>query len=191
MTQIQCIIGLGNPGSDYAKTRHNVGAWFVDFLAEKENAPLRLEKKLRGMLSEFLFNHQKCFLFKPTTYMNESGLSVSALLNFYKIPIENVLVAHDELDFDAGIARLKKGGGHGGHNGLRDIIQKCASADFYRLRLGIGHPGNRDDVVDYVLNVPSKDDHQKIIMAIEDSTRVIPELLSGEIQKAFHQLHSD
>ncbi|MCX7121419.1 MAG: aminoacyl-tRNA hydrolase [Gammaproteobacteria bacterium] len=191
MNGIHCIVGLGNPGATYAKTRHNAGAWFVDYLAEKENVSLRLEKQFRGMLGEFSVNNQKCFLFKPTTYMNESGLSVSALIRFYKIPIENVLVVHDELDFDAGIARLKKAGGHGGHNGLRDIMQQCASADFYRLRLGVGHPGNRDDVVDYVLNAPSKDDHKKIMTAIEDSVCVIPALLSGEIQKAFSQLHSD
>lgn len=191
MNGIHCIVGLGNPGATYAKTRHNAGAWFVDFLANQNNVSLRLEKQFRGMLGEFFCNNQKCYLFKPTTYMNESGLSVSALMRFYKIPIENILVAHDELDFEAGIARLKKAGGHGGHNGLRDIIQQCASADFYRLRLGVGHPGDRNQVVDYVLNAPNKDDYQKIMTAIEDSTRVIPELLSGEIQKAFHHLHSD
>jgi len=191
MTHIQCIIGLGNPGAEYAKTRHNAGAWFVDVLAEQFNVSFKLDKKLRGHIAEFSAHNQKCFLFKPATYMNESGLSVHQFLQFYKIPIENSLVAHDELDFEAGIARLKKGGGHGGHNGLRDIMQQCASADFYRLRLGIGHPGNRNDVVDYVLKAPSRAERIDIMMAIDQATQVIPELLSGEFQKAFHQLHSD
>ena len=191
MANIQCIIGLGNPGEKYTKTRHNAGAWFVDYLAHQEHVALKLEKQFRGLLGEFSLNNQKCYLFKPTTYMNESGLSVSAFTKFYKIPIENVLVAHDELDFDVGVARLKKAGGHGGHNGLRNIIQQCGSADFYRLRLGVGHPGNRDEVVDYVLTTPSKADHQKIITSIEEAARVVPELLMGEFQKAFNQLHSN
>lgn len=190
MTHIKCIIGLGNPGAKYAATRHNVGAWFVDIVAQQENITLKQDKKLHGMLGEFVLDNHKCFLFKPATYMNESGLAVFAFLQFYKIPIENILVAHDELDFDAGIARLKKEGGHGGHNGLRDIIQQCSSSNFLRLRLGIGHPGNHDDVSDYVLNAPSRDDKINIMMAIDTATQVIPDLLSGNIQKAFHQLHS-
>lgn len=186
---IRCIVGLGNPGAEYAKTRHNVGAWFIDFLAAQENLTLRLDKKLHGYLAEFTFQNQKCFLFKPSTYMNESGLAVSAFAKFYKIPVQEILIAHDELDFEAGIARLKLAGGHGGHNGLRDIIAHL-SPDFYRLRLGIGHPGNRDDVSDYVLGNPSHDDRIEIMKAIEESAKVIPDLLSGKIQEAFRTLHS-
>lgn len=188
---IRLIIGLGNPGAQYAATRHNVGAWFIDFLSNQENISMRVEKQFRAHVGEFLHNGAKCFLLKTTTYMNESGLSVSAFVKFYKINSDEMLVVHDELDFDAGVARLKQGGGHGGHNGLRDIISHLNSPDFYRLRLGIGHPSHRDDVSNYVLANPSRDDHVKIIKAIDESVRVIPELLSGEFQKAFHQLHSD
>lgn len=188
---IRCIIGLGNPGDQYAKTRHNVGAWFVDYLAEQESVTLRLEKSLRGMVGEFSVNTQKIFLFKPTTYMNESGIAVAAFTRFYKILPEEILVAHDELDFDAGIARLKQAGGHGGHNGLRNIIAQLGSTDFYRLRLGIGHPGDRNEVVDYVLGKPSREDHVEIIRSIDASMRVMPDLFAGKIQQAFHLLHSD
>lgn len=187
---IRCIIGLGNPGAQYAATRHNVGAWFVDFFAQQNNIPLCLEKKFHGFCAEFSAHDQKCFLFKPTTYMNESGRSVSAFAKFYKINVDEILVVHDELDFEAGIARLKLGGGHGGHNGLRDIISHMG-ANFYRLRLGVGHPGHRDEVVNYVLGNPSREDRVEIIKAIDESMRVIPELLLGKIQHAFHALHSD
>jgi PTH1 family peptidyl-tRNA hydrolase len=187
---IRLIIGLGNPGAQYTATRHNVGAWFIDFLSQQENIALRVEKQFHAYVGEFSHAGNKCFLLVPTTYMNDSGRSVSAFAKFYKIIPEEMLVAHDELDFDAGIARLKKGGGHGGHNGLRDIISHLNSSDFYRLRLGIGHPGHRDDVSNYVLSNPSRDDRLDIIRAIDESVRVMPELLAGEFQKAFHILHS-
>jgi len=188
---IRLIVGLGNPGAQYAATRHNVGAWFIDFLSQQENISMRVEKQFHAHVGEFSHNGLKCFLLKPTTYMNESGMSVSAFAKFYKINPEAMLVVHDELDFDAGIARLKQGGGHGGHNGLRDIISHLNSSDFYRLRLGIGHPGHRDDVSNYVLSNPSRDDRVEIIRAIDESARVLPQLLLGEFQKAFHTLHSD
>jgi PTH1 family peptidyl-tRNA hydrolase len=187
---IRLIIGLGNPGAQYTATRHNVGAWFIDFLSQQENSSLRIEKQFRAHVGEFSHHGIKRFLLTPTTYMNESGLSVSAFAKFYKINPEEILVAHDELDFDAGVTRLKQGGGHGGHNGLRDIILHLNSADFYRLRLGIGHPGHRDDVSNYVLSNPSRDDRVEIIRAMDESVRVLPELLSGEFQKAFNKLHS-
>ena len=190
MTGIRCIIGLCNPGEKYAKTRHNAGAWFVDFLAEQHHATFKLEKKLHGKLAEFSIDHHKILLFKPTTYMNDSGRAVAAFASFYKIMPEEILVAHDELDFEPKIARLKKGGGHGGHNGLRDIGACLNSTEFYRLRLGIGHPGVRDDVVDYVLHQPSLADVARITQSIEAAAAVVPLLLAGEIQKAFHQLHS-
>ena len=122
--------------------------------------------------------------------MNESGIAVSQFIQFYKISTASILIVHDELDFEAGIARLKKGGGHGGHNGLRDIISHIG-ADFYRLRLGIGHPGHRDQVTDYVLQNPSRADHTKIIQSIDDALAVMPQLFNGEIQQAFHALHSE
>lgn len=199
MSGIRCIIGLGNPGAEYAKTRHNVGAWFVDFFAQEKNISLMFQKKFHGFVGEYAHHFQKpsvsasakIFLLKPTTYMNESGISVSAFTKFYKINPEEMLVVHDELDFEAGMVRLKQGGGHGGHNGLRDIISHLNSSDFYRLRIGIGHPGHRDDVIDYVLGNPNSSDRVEIVKAIDESMRVIPELLSGEFQKAFHTLHSD
>lgn len=183
---IRLIVGLGNPGAEYAKTRHNVGAWFVDIFAEQNNISFTLQKKFHAMVGA----RQKIFLLKPTRYMNESGLPVSAFTKFYKINPEEILVVHDELDFAAGIVRLKKDGGHGGHNGLRDIISHIGS-DFYRLRIGIGHPGHRDDVTDYVLGNPSRHDRIEIIKSIDESFHVMPELFSGEFQKAFHLLHSD
>ena len=190
MNGIRCIIGLGNPGEKYVKTRHNAGVWFVDYLAERYHASFKLDKKLHGFIAEFSQNNQKIFLFKPTTYMNESGRAVNAFAQFYKIKPEEMLVAHDELDFEAGIVRLKKAGGHGGHNGLRDMIACLNSAEFLRLRIGIGHPGHRDQVSDYVLTMPSRDDFAKNTQSIEEAEKVISDLISGDIQKAFNKLHS-
>ena len=190
MNGIQCIVGLGNPGAEYAKTRHNAGAWFVDFLANQNNVSFKLEKKLHVDAVKIVIDNHVCWLVKPTTYMNESGLAIASFLQFYKISVDTILIVHDELDFDAGIARLKRGGGHGGHNGLRDIAQHIGS-DFYRLRLGIGHPGHKDDVTNYVLETPSKSDRADIALAIDEAARVLPELLAGDFQRAFHQLHSD
>lgn len=188
---IRCIIGLGNPGAHYAATRHNVGAWFVDLFSEQNHIPLYLQKSFRGLLGEStdFIPATKIFLFKPTTYMNESGSSVSVVTQFYKIQPEEILIVHDELDFEAGDIRLKKSGGHGGHNGLRDIISHIG-ADFYRLRVGIGHPGHQDDVSDYVLSNPSRDDRELIIQSLDEAMCVLPELFAGEFQKAFHTLHS-
>lgn len=190
MNGIQCIIGLGNPGAEYAKTRHNVGAWFVDFLADQHTVSFKLEKKLHGEAGQFSIDGKTGWLFKPTTYMNDSGLAIASFLKFYKIPVGAILIAHDELDFDAGIARLKRGGGHGGHNGLRDIVQHIGS-DFYRLRLGIGHPGHKDDVTNYVLGTPSKSDRADIVLAMDEAARVMSDLIAGKIEQAFHELHSD
>lgn len=190
MTGIRLVIGLGNPGAQYEKTRHNVGAWFVDYLAEQSGQPLRLESKLHAYLAKVLIGDTPCWLAKPTTYMNESGRSVAAISRFYKIPPESILVAHDELDFDPGVVRLKYDGGHGGHNGLRDIKQCLSASNFYRLRLGIGHPGHRDRVSGYVLSAPGKSDYADIVTAIDQSSAAMPDLLSGEFERAFKQLHS-
>jgi PTH1 family peptidyl-tRNA hydrolase len=191
VSKIRLIVGLGNPGAQYAATRHNAGAWFIDFLANQETVSLRSVKQFHGHLAEFQYQNNKCFLFIPSTYMNDSGRAVAALVKFYKILPQEMLVAHDELDFEAGVVRLKQGGGHGGHNGLRDIIAHLNTSDFYRLRLGIGHPGHRDAVANYVLANPGRDERAEIMHAIDDAARIIPELLSGEFQKALHQLHSD
>lgn len=188
---IRLIIGLGNPGAQYAATRHNVGAWWADRFAEINHISLRLDRKFRGFTAEWMHEDKKCFLLKPVTYMNESGFPVGIVSQFYKIETSEILVVHDELDFAPGDARLKQGGGHGGHNGLRDIIAHLHASDFYRLRIGIGRPPHRDEVTNYVLSNPSCDDRDQIFSAISESIGVIPDLLSGNIQKAFHQLHSD
>ncbi len=185
------MVGLGNPGSEYENTRHNAGFWFVEKMAERYRESFRLEKKFLGEICKVVMSGQQCWLLKPVTYMNKSGQSVSALMNYYKIEPENVLVVHDEIDHDAGSAKLKFGGGHAGHNGLRDIISAIGSKDFYRLRLGVGHPGNKKQVVNYVLGQPSRDDREKIDQAIEESLEITDMLVAGEMQKATHRLHSD
>ncbi len=191
MPAIKLIVGLGNPGSQYENTRHNVGAWFVEQLSKQYSSPLKLETKFSGCASKAAIDHHMCWLLIPTTYMNESGRSVAAIARFYKIQPEEILVAHDELDFEAGIIRVKENGGHGGHNGLRDIINHLHTKDFPRMRIGIGHPGHKDKVSPYVLSAPSRSDKQKIDTAIDDGCSVIPELLAGDVQKAFRYLHND
>lgn len=191
MSGLRLIVGLGNPGKQYESTRHNVGAWFVDQLARQHNTQLKNETKFHACLGKISQADNQCFLSIPSTFMNESGKAVLALVNFYKIKPQEILVAHDELDFPAGIIRLKEGGGHGGHNGLRDIIRVIGGNNFLRMRIGIGHPGNKDQVTSYVLGKPSKSDEDKIIQSIDEGARVIDDLISGELQRAFHALHSD
>jgi len=190
VANIKLIVGLGNPGAEYAKTRHNVGAWFIEQLAQKLRLNLRFENKFHGSIaSTEHLNQTKCFILQPNTYMNESGLSVSAVCKFYKIESQEILVAHDELDFPAGIIRIKENGGHGGHNGLRDMINHLHSNDFFRLRIGIGHPGHKDKVTPYVLGAPSQHDYQQIQQAIEEGLQALPDIISGEINKAMRYLH--
>ena len=149
---IQIVVGLGNPGPEYTKTRHNAGVWFVEELASRYNISRRPEKKYSGLYGKGLRGNEVVHLLVPTTFMNRSGHSVAPLANFFRIPVENILVAHDELDMEPGVCKIKKGGGHGGHNGLRDIISCMANnKEFYRLRIGIGHPGHRDRVTGHVL----------------------------------------
>ena len=188
--KIKLIVGLGNPGSEYAKTRHNVGAWFVDALAEQHQLTLRSETKFRGSIAKLTANECACWLLKPSTYMNESGQSVLAFAHFYKIPPDSILVTHDELDFDPGTIRIKESGGHGGHNGLRDIIRHLKTDNFFRLRIGIGHPGAKDRVTPYVLGNPIQTDQEKIAESIKEGLNVVPDLIGGNIQKAFKLLHS-
>lgn len=188
---LRLIVGLANPGVKYAKNRHNVGGWLIAELAAKQNLIFREEPKFSGQVAQLTTGAEPCRLLIPSTFMNESGRAVQALAHFYKILPEEIIVAHDELDFPPGVIRLKAGGGHGGHNGLRDIIQRLGSPQFYRLRIGIGHPGNRDQVTPYVLGDPSAHDAVKINQAIADALIVIPDLLAGEIDRAFRYLHND
>jgi len=191
LSPIQLIIGLANPGKEYADTRHNAGAWFIEELARGEKTHLRPETKYHGLHSLVKLHDQSCHLLIPTTFMNLSGQAVRACMNYHKISAESILVAHDDIDLPAGTIKLKFDGGDGGHNGLKDIIRHLNTKQFYRLRIGVGHPGNRNDVVDYVLNSPSKSDRQKIDQALEKAHEVLPLILSGHMQKAMHQLHSD
>lgn len=186
---IRLIVGLGNPGARYQSTRHNAGFWFVDAMAREHGLQFKGASRYHGELCELPFK-QACTLLKPDTFMNRSGQSVAALSGFYKIPAEQMLVVHDELDLAPGIARLKQGGGHGGHNGLRSITDSLGSNAFLRLRLGIGHPGHRDLVTDYVLSKPSSEDRTAIEDAIAAALAVVPQLLSGEFERAMHELHS-
>ena len=189
-TGIRLIVGLGNPGPQYEATRHNVGFWFVDALATRHQAPFRSELKFHGLLSRVHIGGVDLRLLKPATFMNRSGQSLGAVARYLDIAPEAILVAHDELDLTVGTARLKQGGGHAGHNGLRDIINVLGSRDFWRLRIGIDHPGDREQVVNYVLGRPSRDDEGRIVSVLEDAESCLPDLLSGEFQKAMHRLHS-
>ncbi len=190
MAAIQLIVGLGNPGDQYSQTRHNAGFWLLDQLASRCQVAFRPEKRFHGALAHCHSRELDCRLFKPSTFMNRSGQAVVAITGFFDIPPEAVLVVHDELDLPPGTARLKQGGGHGGHNGLRDMISHFGGGDFYRLRLGIGHPGQRDQVVEYVLKKPSRDDRTLIEDAIADALDVIPEIVAGQFGRAMNMLHA-
>ena len=187
---IKLVAGLGNPGSQYEATRHNVGYWLVDELARKYNGHFKNESKFKGEVAKIHVGGQDVWLIKPSTFMNLSGQSVSALARFYKIQPEQVLVVHDELDLDPGVARLKSGGGHGGHNGLRDVSEKMGK-NYWRIRLGIGHPGHKSQVADYVLKKPSQDDRISLERAIDDALGVIELALTGDQERAMHLLHTN
>lgn len=187
---IALIAGLGNPGSDYARTRHNAGFWFLDALAAAQGVTLRAEPKLSAEAAKVTIGGCPVWLLRPTTFMNRSGQAVQAALSYYKLAAEDCLVVHDELDLAPGVARLKFDGGHGGQNGLRDLIQRLGHARFHRLRIGIGHPGHKDQVTPWVLGRPSADDEQSIRGAIDASLSVLPELLAGRIDAAMQRLHS-
>jgi PTH1 family peptidyl-tRNA hydrolase len=184
------IAGLGNPGSQYEQTRHNVGFWLLDQLARDYGVSFSTNTKYHGELAQCSIHGHKVYLLKPLTFMNRSGQSVAALANFFKIPLENIIVIHDELDLDPGVARLKREGGHGGHNGLRDIIAQAGGKQFLRGRLGIGHPGNSKEVSNYVLSKPAQSDRQNIELAIDNMLRILPDVLSGDLDKAMNWLHS-
>jgi PTH1 family peptidyl-tRNA hydrolase len=187
---IRMIVGLGNPGDKYTKTRHNAGFLFLDELQKAYPFDLKAEKQCFGLTAKTVIAGHTVRILKPDTFMNLSGKSVQATLAYYKIALENVLVVHDELDLDAGIVRLKLSGGHGGNNGLRDIIAKMSNKDFARLRIGIGHPGVGKDVSGYVLSRPNKADQTAMNNAIAESLRVIEQLVVGDFPSAMNQLHT-
>jgi PTH1 family peptidyl-tRNA hydrolase len=186
---ISAIVGLGNPGSKYADTRHNVGCWLLEHIGRTTDAVFKAEKKVLGEVAQVSWAYQNLRLLRPGTYMNDSGQAVRRLLDFYKLQPEQLLVLHDELDLPPGTNRLKVGGGHGGHNGLRDIINHCGK-DFVRLRIGIGHPGERSKVTGFVLHPPGKAEQQVIEQSLADAERAVEVLLSDGLEKAMHFLHS-
>jgi PTH1 family peptidyl-tRNA hydrolase len=175
---------------DYEETRHNAGFWLVDRLAREKNHSFRNESRHHGLVCKLNIGGIDVRLLKPTTFMNRSGQAVSSLANYFRISAEEILVVHDELDLDPGQARLKKGGGHAGHNGLRDIMNALGSRDFHRLRIGIDHPNDRSVVVNYVLGRPSKSDREAIDGAIDDAIESLDEVVRGEMNKAMNRLHS-
>lgn len=188
-SRIRMIVGLGNPGPEYDETRHNAGFWLVDLLARQHGGAFRSERKFNAEAASSRIDGADVLLLKPQTFMNRSGQAVQAACAYLKIPVEEVLVAHDDLDLQPGDARLKLGGGHGGHNGLRDLIAHLG-AGFWRLRLGIGHPGNRAEVIDYVLKRPSREDESLIRNAVAEAADVIPIMLGRGEQPAMHRLHT-
>lgn len=191
MAAIELIVGLGNPGAEYDQTRHNAGALFVGQLARRHFGALKLENKFHGLTSRITCNGRDVRLLIPVTYMNRSGQAVAAMAGFFQIAPESILIAHDELDLPPGSARLKQGGGHGGHNGLRDIISQLGNRnDFRRLRLGIGHPGHASQVTGYVLGRAPHGEQELMDQAIDHSLDVIPEIVSGDWAAAMNRLHS-
>ncbi len=190
-SSIQLLVGLANPGPEYANTRHNAGAQFIESLASFHNTVLKAEPKYHGLTGKIVVHGQEYRLLIPTTYMNLSGKSVAALANFFKIPPQHIFVAHDELDLPPGIAKIKQAGGHGGHNGLKDIISKLGNAkDFYRLRIGIGHPGSKEKVTGWVLGKAPKSEQTLIDDAIDEATRCFDILAKDGLVKAQQRLHS-
>ncbi len=187
---LRLIVGLGNPGADYVDTRHNAGFWLIDQIAADQGVSFRFEKRFTADECKFKAHGRDVFLQKPQTFMNRSGQSVAALARYYKIAPEEILVIHDELDMPPGVNRIKQSGGHGGHNGLRDIINHLGSRDFFRIRVGIGHPGDSNQVINYVLHKPSVADLSEIETASRDTVAVMPQLLEGRIDKAMQALHT-
>ncbi|SMN01315.1 Peptidyl-tRNA hydrolase [uncultured Candidatus Thioglobus sp.] len=187
---IKLIVGLGNPGKDYQAHRHNVGFWFCDALVNLYVGAFKKESKFFGEVAKINLAGSDVWLLKPSTYVNESGRSIQSIAKFYQIDANEILVIHDELDLDPGTARIKFSGGHGGHNGLRDTIKAIDSNDFYRLRIGIGHPGDRSQVSDFVLNAPKKSEIEPLQNALTDSLQVIELLVKGEVESAMQTLHT-
>ena len=191
MSEIKLIVGLGNPGDKYTDTRHNTGEWLIERLARRFNVSLNPEIKFFGKTARTLVNGKEVRLLVPTTFMNLSGKAVGALASFYRIKPEEILVIHDELDLPPGTAKLKQGGGHGGHNGLKDIVAQLGNNNnFYRLRIGIGHPGHRDLVAGYVLNKPSPADRDALEKVLDEATDCIEMIFKDGMVKATNRLNS-
>ena len=190
MSGLFLIVGLGNPGPKYSQTRHNAGFWFLDALHKGIDTGFRSQTKISAEICRTRLFETDCILAKPTVFMNHSGQALRAMMDYYRITAENLLVAYDELDLPAGTIRLKKGGGHGGHNGMRDIFRHLDSTDFMRLRIGIGHPGFKDAVTGYVLSRPSAGQEQLMMHSIGDAVSVMPDLLAGNVSKATKDLHT-
>ena len=188
---IKLIAGLGNPGNDYQAHRHNAGFWFIESLANNLDSKFSIQSKFFGETAVCLIGNKKLRLLKPKTFMNNSGQSVKALSSYYNIKAEEILVIHDDLDLTPGSVKIKMGGGHGGHNGLKDTIKALDTNDFYRLRLGIGHPGSKNEVVDFVLHPPGKTDVTLIEQAIKEAMDVIELLANGDFEQAMKQLHTE
>jgi len=190
-TPLELIVGLGNPGAEHLRTRHNAGFWFVDLLARGHGGEFRPENRFHGEMADITIGTHRIRILKPMTYMNDSGRAVAAITAFYKTPLEQVLVAYDELDLAPGRAQLKFDGGHGGHNGMRNVTE-CIGKAFWRLRVGIGHPGpgRKDQVVNYVLQRPSSQDQDAILDAIAASAEALPIFLDQSAERAKTRLHS-
>lgn len=189
MSTLKLIVGLGNPGQQYAQTRHNAGFWFVERIAQDFNITLSPDKKFHGRVGRGQVHGQDVRLLLPDTFMNKSGEAVVPMVNFYDIANDELLISHDELDLDVGRMRLKTGGGHGGHNGLRDIVPHIG-ADFHRLRLGIGHPGDKAKVSGYVLGKPSPDEQISLDNMLDEAMRNLPDLVNGNVSKAQQAINS-
>jgi PTH1 family peptidyl-tRNA hydrolase len=187
---MKIVVGLGNPGKKYQSTRHNAGFWWVERLAAITRVDLREESRFFGRLGRMSPPHGSAWLLLPETFMNHSGRSVGALASFYRVPPEDILVVHDELDLSPGTVKLKKGGGAGGHNGIGDVAAQLGSKEFWRLRIGIGHPGVRDDVIDYVLCAPRPEERTDIEAAIERSLELWPLLADSKMEAAMLKLHT-
>ncbi|QIW09997.1 aminoacyl-tRNA hydrolase [Francisella sp. LA112445] len=190
MPKIKMIVGLGNIGKEYENTRHNVGEWLIAEIAREQSESFSANSKLNSNIAKVSLAYNNVILVFPTTYMNNSGLAVSKVANFYKITPEEILVVHDELDIDCGQIRLKKGGGHGGHNGLRSIHQHLGTNDYLRLRIGIGHPGHKSKVSNYVLSNPSIQQKSQIDEAINNAICVLDDIINYKLEPAMQRLHT-
>jgi len=185
------VAGLGNPGARYAETRHNAGFWFLDRLSAQAGAVFRAQSRLQAETARVSIEGVDCLLVRPTTFMNHSGQAIRAVLDYFRVDARQMLVAYDELDLPPGVARLKLGGGHGGHNGLRDIFRHVADHDFLRLRIGIGHPGHRDAVTGWVLSRPTAEQERSMRDAVARALEVLPQVLAGDLQGAMNRLHTE
>ena len=189
MSQLALLAGLGNPGPGYKGTRHNAGFWFIDELSQHYSLDFKLESRFQGEVANAQIKGLPIRVLRPVTFMNESGQSVASLMRYFAIEPGSLLVVHDDLDLEPGVARLKEGGGHGGHNGLRDLIRHLDSNDFVRLRLGIGHPGHPDDVTDYVLHAPPANERSANLDAVSRAVVLIEPMINGDHAVVMNELH--